>query len=51
MIDTLQMARDLFPDLKKYGLGDLNKTLGLALENTIEQLMTHKQLQICLLYS
>ena len=26
------MARDLFPDLKKYGLGDLNKTLGLALE-------------------
>ena len=33
VIDTLQMARDLFPDLKKYGLGDLNKTLGLALEN------------------
>ncbi|PGH25613.1 PolC-type DNA polymerase III [Fusobacterium animalis] len=32
IIDTLQMARDLFPDLKKYGLGDLNKTLGLALE-------------------
>ena len=32
VIDTLQMARDLFPDLKKYGLGDLNKTLGLALE-------------------
>ena len=33
VIDTLQMARDLFPDLKKYGLGDLNKALGLALEN------------------
>ena len=33
VIDTLQMARDLFPDLKKYGLGDLNKVLGLALEN------------------
>ena len=32
VIDTLQMARDLFPDLKKYGLGDLNKSLGLALE-------------------
>ena len=32
VIDTLQMARDLFPDLKKYGLGDLNKVLGLALE-------------------
>ena len=32
VIDTLQMARDLFPDLKKYGLGDLNKTLGLSLE-------------------
>ncbi len=32
VIDTLQMARDLFPDFKKYGLGDLNKSLGLALE-------------------
>ena len=32
VIDTLQMARDLFPDFKKYGLGDLNKALGLALE-------------------
>lgn len=32
VIDTLQMARDLFPNFKKYGLGDLNKTLGLALE-------------------
>ena len=51
VIDTLQMARDLFPDFKKYGLGDLNKSLGLALENIIEQLMTHKQQPICLLYS
>jgi len=32
VIDTLQMARDLFPDFKKYGLGDLKKSLGLALE-------------------
>ena len=32
VIDTLQMVRDLFPDFKKYGLGDLNKSLGLALE-------------------
>ena len=32
VIDTLQMARDLFPDLKRFGLGDLNKALGLSLE-------------------
>lgn len=32
VIDTLQMARDLYPDLKKFGLGDLNKVLGLSLE-------------------
>lgn len=32
VIDTLQMARDLFPDMKKFGLGDLNKALGLSLE-------------------
>lgn len=33
VIDTLKMARDLYPNLKKYGLGDLNKYFGLFLEN------------------
>ena len=33
VIDTLQMARDLYPDLKNYGLANLNKHLGLSLEN------------------
>ncbi|SJZ42699.1 DNA polymerase-3 subunit alpha [Cetobacterium ceti] len=33
VIDTLQMARDLFPELRAYGLGRLTKYLGVALEN------------------
>lgn len=33
IIDTLQMARDLYPDLKGYGLKNLNKVLGLSLES------------------
>lgn len=33
VIDTLQMARDLYPDLKNHGLGPMNKFLGLSLEN------------------
>ncbi len=33
VIDTLQMARDIFPDFKKFSLGELNKKLGLSLEN------------------
>lgn len=33
VIDTLQMARDVMPDLKGYGLGSLTKKLGVALEN------------------
>ncbi|WP_027129463.1 PolC-type DNA polymerase III [Fusobacterium perfoetens] len=33
VIDTLQMARDIFPDLKGYGLGHLTKKLGVALES------------------
>lgn len=32
-IDTLQMAKDLYPELKQFGLGPLNKKLGLYLEN------------------
>lgn len=32
-IDTLQMAKDLYPELKQFGLGPLNKKLGLSLEN------------------
>lgn len=32
-IDTMQMAKDLYPDLKQFGLGPLNKKLGLSLEN------------------
>ena len=32
VIDTLQMARDLFPDFKRFGLADMNKALGLSLE-------------------
>lgn len=32
VIDTLQMARDLFPELKRFGLADMNKALGLSLE-------------------
>lgn len=33
VIDTLQMARDLYPELKAYGLKNLNKVLGLSLDN------------------
>lgn len=33
VIDTLQMARDLYPEQKKYGLSDMNRFLGLSLEN------------------
>lgn len=33
VIDTLQMARDLYPDLKGYNLDRLNKTFKLSLEN------------------
>lgn len=33
LIDSLQMARDLYPELKKYGLKNLNKYFGLSLEN------------------
>lgn len=33
IIDTLQMARDLYPDLKGYNLDRLNKTFKLSLEN------------------
>lgn len=33
VIDTLQMARDLYPGLKAYGLKNLNKVLGLSLDN------------------
>ena len=33
VIDTLQMARDVMPDLKGYGLGSLTKKLGLSLES------------------
>ena len=33
VIDTLQMARDVMPELKGYGLGSLTKKLGVALEN------------------
>lgn len=33
IIDTLQMARDLYPDLKSFGLKNLNKVLGLSLES------------------
>lgn len=33
VIDTLQMARDLLPDLKSFGLGPLTKKLGVALES------------------
>lgn len=33
IIDTLQMARDLYPDLKGYNLDRLNKTFKLTLEN------------------
>lgn len=33
VIDTLQMARDLYPDLKSFGLKNLNKVLGLSLDN------------------
>lgn len=33
VIDTLQMARDLLPNLKSFGLGPLTKKLGVALES------------------
>lgn len=33
VIDTLQMARDVLPDMKGYGLGSLTKKLGVSLEN------------------
>lgn len=33
VIDTLQMARDLYPEQRKYGLADMNKLLGLSLES------------------
>ncbi len=33
VIDTLQMARDVFPDFKSFGLGPLSKKLGVALES------------------
>lgn len=33
VIDTLQMARDVMPKLKFFGLGSLTKKLGVALEN------------------
>lgn len=33
VIDTLQMARDLYPDLKSFGLKNMNKVLGLSLES------------------
>ncbi len=33
VIDTLQIARDLYPELKAYGLKNLNKVLGLSLDN------------------
>ena len=33
VIDTLQMARDLLPEYKSYGLGPLTKKLGVALES------------------
>lgn len=33
VIDTLQMARNLYPDLKGYNLDRLNKTFKLSLEN------------------
>ncbi len=33
VIDTLQMARDVMPDLKSFGLGSITKKLGVALEN------------------
>ncbi|MGL6114640.1 MAG: PolC-type DNA polymerase III [Cetobacterium sp.] len=33
VIDTLQMARDLFPELRGYGLNRITKHLGVALEN------------------
>ena len=33
VIDTLQMARDVLPEFKSYGLGPLTKKLGVALES------------------
>lgn len=33
VIDTLQMARDVMPNLKSFGLGPLTKKLGVALES------------------
>lgn len=33
VVDTLQMARDLYPEQRKYGLSDMNKLLGLSLES------------------
>lgn len=33
VIDTLRMARDLYPELKSFGLKNMNKVLGLGLEN------------------
>lgn len=33
VIDTLQMARDLYPELKNHGLANMNKVLGLSLDN------------------
>ena len=33
VIDTLQMARDLFPELRGYGLKNITKHLGVSLEN------------------
>lgn len=32
-MDTLQMAKDIYPDFKQFGLGALSKRLGLSLEN------------------
>lgn len=32
-MDTLQMAKDIYPEFKQFGLGALSKKLGLSLEN------------------
>lgn len=46
-IDTLQMAKDLYPELKQFGLGPLNKNWACIWKIITGQWMTVKRPEIC----
>ncbi len=51
VIDTLEFARNLYPEYKRHGLGPLTKRFGVALDHPIWPIMMRKLRVVCCLFS